>query len=206
MRKALFFTTVFSLLLFLTACGQVPGQISSNSSQESPSQAGAGTRRPDFGQPQRSADIRGIVKSIIGNEVTILKIDNINRRASSTVENRSGESNSSSARFSLSPGNSRMAGGARGGQGGFGGPGSPGVNDQDVDRTKMLEELKKLSTGEEKVIIPVGIKMLKPSVDTKQNREMLEATLNDITADKSITIWLSSSVSDKKVAEFVLIN
>lgn len=206
MRKALFFTTVFSLLLFLTACNQAPSQLSSNSSQESPSQARGGTRRPDFGQPQKPADIRGIVKSIVGNEVTILKIDNLNRRASSTVENRSGELSSSSARFSLSSGSPRMGGGARGGQSGFGGPGDPGVNGQGVDRAKMLEELKKLSTGEEKVVIPVGIKMLKPSVDTKQNGEMLEATLNDITADKSITIWLNSNVSDKKVAEFVLIN
>ena len=35
---------------------------------------------------------------------------------------------------------------------------------------------------------------------------MIEASLSDITPDKSITIWLNSDVTDKKVAEFVLIN
>jgi hypothetical protein len=49
--------------------------------------------------------------------------------------------------------------------------------------------------------------MLKSSVNADTNkREMVEATLADITADKFITIWLNTSVTDKKVADFILIN
>jgi hypothetical protein len=83
--------------------------------------------------------------------------------------------------------------------------GGPGGAQDENSRATMLAELKKISTGEEKVIIPVGIKMLKSSANGTK-REMVEANLSDITNDKMITIWLNQSVTDKKVAEFVLIN
>ena len=64
-----------------------------------------------------------------------------------------------------------------------------------------------MSTGEEKVIIPVGIQMLKADPNnTGKQRTMVEATISYITADKMVTIWLDATVTDKKVASFVMIN
>ena len=48
--------------------------------------------------------------------------------------------------------------------GGFGGPGGGPESASTSDRAAMLAKIKAMSTGEEKVIIPVGIKMLKPLV------------------------------------------
>lgn len=211
MRRKLFL--LFGLmgsLLVLTACGlQKSGQLPAGSQDKNASGEdfrGSQMRRPDFGQPDRAPDIRGLVKSIVGNEVTVLKLDMGARTASSTPDNKSGESGAGSttgaaAKLSLggtSPRTERM--------GGFGGPGGPGEQDSET-RAQMLAKLKEMSTGEEKIIIPVGIKMMKPSSDASTGkREMVEATLADVTSDKNITVWLNSSISDKKVADFVLIN
>ncbi|MCX6797665.1 MAG: hypothetical protein NTX66_00370 [Candidatus Falkowbacteria bacterium] len=173
---------------------------------------------PDFGQPKRQADIRGIVKSITGNEATILLVELPGGRgnaAGSSSTTPDGASSSSPAPVvSLNIGGNVGAGGGQGGRqgggGGFGGGGGRqggGQGGAPVDRAAMLARLKAMSTGEATVTIPVGIQMLKTAVDpsTKQ-RTAVEATLADITADKTITIWLNSGVADKKVAEFVLIN
>jgi len=213
MKSRIFVLATF--LVFLLALGgcTLKNQKVSND-QVNPEQSASdnvsnGDRRmPDFGQPERTADLRGIVKSIVGNEATILKIDFPgNRNASSTVDGDIGSSTNQqtdnreadSARLSL--------GGTIGGGGpmmGGGGPGRPMGEDENT-RAQMLEELKKMSTGEEKVIIPVGIKMLKSS-RSSDKREMVEASLTDITADKNITVWLNQEITDRKVAEFVLIN
>jgi hypothetical protein len=175
-------------------------------------------RQPDFGQPDRAPDVRGLVKSVVGNEVTVLKIDMPagGFQASSTSEQKSNtDKNSTRSAVSLtgSAGGRMMAGGP----GGAGGPGEQTTE----SRAQMLAKLKELSTGEEKIIIPVGIQMLK--MDTSDGkRTMVEATLADITADKNLTIWLSSGASagniasstasttavtaERKIAEFVLIN
>ena len=48
--------------------------------------------------------------------------------------------------------------------------------------------------------------MLKASDEGGRNPEMLEASLSDINTDASITVWLNTSITDSKVAEFVIIN
>lgn len=202
MKKKLTFSLLMvGLLFFVSACSDATK--SSNYKTNSNNQVG---RMPDFGQPKRQADIRGVVKSITGNEVAILKMD-INaggRRASSSSENANSENTKNSPSVSLSGASVPGSGGGR--MGGMGGPGGPGGEPM-TDRSAMLEELKKMSTGEDRVIIPVGIQMLKSSSNTETNkREMVEATLEDIKSDKMITIWLNNSVTDKKVAEFILIN
>lgn len=207
---------LFASLFVLTGCSQTAAPVgnqtrgaSNPNSQEDGSNsnrdnARAGRRMPDFGQPQRQPDIRGLVKSIVGNEATVLKIDMGQRQASSTPE--MGTSTKEGAALSFGNPNSpggRMPAGGPGGPGGFGGPGEQTEN----SRVKMLEELKKISTGEEKIILPVGIQMLKSSRnDETKKMEMVEASLSDITADKTVTIWLNAQITDKKVAEFVLIN
>ena len=62
-----------------------------------------------------------------------------------------------------------------------------------------------MSAGEEKIIIPVGIKMLKKD-NEKEDEKMVEATLDDISRDKMLMIWIDKDITDKNVANFVIIN
>ncbi len=223
--------TLLAGLFILTGC-------SSQNANNLKSQAGGpgvstpgGRRMPDFGQPQRQADIRGVVKSITGNAVTILKIDMAARRNNNaTSTETTGDSTRSATALSLGGRTGGGAGGARGGFGGFGGPGGGGQGSTGgtaTDRAATIANLKAISTGEETVTIPVGIRMLKSQVNsTTGKREMIEASLTDITADKTITIWLktntattnatttnatttnatSTNATSVNIAEFVLIN
>ncbi len=168
-------------------------------------------RQLDFGQPSREPDVRGVVKSIIGNEVTILKVDMPSRNNASSTPGQEAASNSSRSGATIN-----LAGGARVPSG----MGRPGEENNSDSRAQMLARLKALSTGEVQVVIPVGIQMLK--FDTSSGkREAVEATLADITADKSVMIWTAApaanmatstiastttNIVNKLVAEFVLIN
>jgi len=159
-------------------------------------------RRPDFGQPEREADTRGLVKAIIGNEITILKIDPLTRFARSGQDGeQEGEENDKDQKSgSLGIG---MTGGGR--MPGMGRGSRPGSGEVDAGmQTEMLERMKEMSTGEETILIPIGIQMLKPS-DNIEKIEMVEATFEDISANKMIQIWLNQDITDRKVAEFVLI-
>jgi len=208
-RNFLILPLFLTLIFLISACSfgknQANRQVGNQNSGSANSVGRGEPRMPDFGQPDRLPDLRGLVKSVTGNEVVILKVDlrgGRNDQASSTrpeAENGQAPQGQAPAASLNGPGgqNQRfdMMGGSR-----------PGEEDASA-RADMLARLKEMSTGEETVTIPVGIKMLKPQVDTAtKQRTMVEATLNDITADKTITIWLNASVTDKKVAEFVLIN
>ena len=207
-KKLSFGMAVIGLSFVLTACGTVKTTTTSLSS--SVANSGPNNRRPDYGQPSTSPEIRGLVKSVVGNEITVLKIDQIQHSATSTAST-TGETNRTPA-LSLSGagGSARQGGfvarsGGQGGGGGFGGPG--GDTNSTTDRAAMIARLTAMSTGEEKVIIPIGIKMLKADSNSAgKQRMMVEATITDVTADKMLTIWLDTSVTDKKVASFVLIN
>lgn len=200
-KKLLFSISGLGLLLILSACGSST-TASLNSGGQTPAKNIGTNRRPDYGQPTSSPEIRGLVKTIIGNEVNILKMDQV--RGATSTEARA----SSTPRMpSLSLAGTE-SGGGRGPGGGFGGGrGQGGDTGAATDRTAMLARVKAMSTGEEKVIIPVGIKMLKADPNSSAGkRTMIEATLSDVIADKMLTIWLDNSVTDKKVASFVMIN
>lgn len=198
-------TLILSSVLVLTGCSK-NSQIAKEQNSRS-GENGQERRMPDFGQPERQPDIRGVVKSVLSNEVTVLKIDLPNpghsassTSASGTVRNNEQAGKAGAALAITGSGTRMMPGGGMM----AGDPGGAGEQNSD-SRAQMLEKLKAMSTGEEKIIIPVGIKMLKGET-TNKKRTMVEATLADITADKSITVWLNSTITDKKVAEFVLIN
>lgn len=219
MKKTfIIFASFLFLLLILTGCTQNSKVVDKNQNEDAqPDNNGKSGRMrlPDFGQPERAADIRGIVKSTVGNSVTVLKIDMSNGRPN---DNEGGTTSSTSTdktapAVSLAgnaiPGGGQTGRGTGGGRFMTGGPGAPGGPGEQTEesRAQMLAKLKELSTGEETVLIPVGIQMLKSSVDTTtKKRTMIEATLSDIVADKTVTIWLNAAVTDKKIAEFVLIN
>ncbi|MFA5318675.1 MAG: hypothetical protein WC323_04390 [Patescibacteria group bacterium] len=166
-------------------------------------------RRPDFGQPERPADISGIVASIIGNEVTVLKIERPDRdNANNAAGNDSGDaeaegqSRNLGTAFNGSSGRIPGAGGVAGG-GMRGGGFAMNADNQ----AQILERMKEMSSGEEKVIIPVGIQMLKPdSENTTGEISMMEATLSDITANKMLRIWFDENITDKNIATFVVVN
>lgn len=190
----------FLLVLVVSACGKLNNN--DNSKEDASTiPSGSDLRRPDFGQPEREADLRGVVKSIVGNEAVILKMEaGVNRISASTSSEEIKEERAATLSLngvaSGGPGGGRMIPG--------GGPGSMG---ESGDRADMVETLKELSSGEETIVIPVGIKMLKAdSSNETVKREMVSATLEDIKTDKMITVWLNEDVSDKKVADFIFIN
>jgi len=221
MKKNLFFYggLLVALPLVLSGCGSA-ATVNSQSGSQSAASTTSGRRMPDYGQPSRPSDVRGLVKSIIGNQATILELPaGGGRRASSTpaTANSGGGSGTAAPAISLTGGAGRggfaggaggggggggFAGGAGGGGGGFGGAGGSATA-----RAAMIAQLEKSATGEETITIPVGIQMLKSGVDSAtQKRTMVAATLTDVTADKIITVWLNPAVTDQKVAQFVLIN
>ncbi len=143
----------------------------------------------DFERPEEKPNISGIVKTIVGNEITILKIERPEISNNNDGENANAEKDESE----------RNPGSGRGmGMGGGMGQLNTGTNDEESD--ERLEMLKRMSTGEEKVIIPVGIKMLKSN-----DGEAVIATLDDIAKDQMLMIWINETITDKNIANFVMI-
>lgn len=195
MKKTLFF--LFFLLIFsaiLTGCAKINNFTNTNTDNGG---AENNVRRPDFGQPDRQADLMGIVESIVGNEVTVLTMEMPDMEARQEARGESENENKSGSQvFSLN--------GA--GMGGGPGGGMRGIRPEGVDQESIISMMKEKATGEAKVIIPVGIQMLKRG--TSENGEqpnMVEASLTDITSETMLSIWLNQDVSDRNIAEFVLI-
>ena len=190
MKKITFFILLIITIFSLSACSKERAANTSNSRDH-------GFRRPDFGQPERPADIRGLVKSVIGNEVVVIKLERP-KKAAGDNEIENSEKNSKQTK-TLSPGAAfggkilKMRGNRR--------------SDMDKDnRAAMLERIKEMGSEEETIIIPVGIRMLKPDTDRTEGRlEMIEATLADVKPDKIISVWLDKNVTDRKIASFVLV-
>ena len=184
MKKILILLVIFSFVL--GGCsGNNSENINKNNSKE--------IKR--FEQPEGEADIAGLVKSITGNQVTVLKIEMNGMRKSS--EEMNFEKNDDSKVKTLTGATNIRKMGM--------GMGMSGRKPEDMDddsRSAMLEKMKEMSSGEEVVIIPVGIKMLKMDEDS---REMVNADLTDISKDSMISIWLNKEITDRQIANFVLI-
>jgi len=197
MKKVIFLSFSIFLVFILSACGK---QVQNN-----PNQGNFPKRPPlDFGQPETQPGLTGIVKSIVGNEVTILKIERPAGQGGpgeGMPMNQSGEQAASGNSSQEKKPSIAMNGGPQMG----GGPGM-GMrrNASEEEQKSMIEMFKEMSSGEEKVVIPVGIRMLKAS-DSGERREMVAATLEDIKQDSMLTIWLDETVTDRKIAKFVVI-
>lgn len=196
MKKTFTFILLIILAFSLTGCGKNGGN-GNNGSRE--------VRRPDFGQPESRPDITGIVKSITGNEVTVIKFDRPEMGEGEDWQGMQGDEEENEDRPQVNPG-ATFGGGSGGHGGGFGGMGgSRGGSQNGGDSGAFLEMMKEMSTGEEKITIQVGIRMLKFSEGEGADREAIEATLSDIKVDKMISVWLDDSVTDRNLASFVLI-
>ena len=148
-------------------------------------------------EPERDADIYGMVTSIKGNQITIMKFDpstmpGAKKSGSSADEQATTDENAISLGTSSSvmpgAGGGKMPGG--GGMPG-GGPGG-GSSSTSSTREDKLEELKKTSIGTETVTVPVGIPILvqSSSVDGQTTQEM--TTIRDLTSDTVVILWLKS--------------
>lgn len=190
MKNFLLILFGFALIFSLSACGKT----------DTATPRGFDRRMPDFGQPESDANLSGLVRSIVGNEVTILKIERPQFNREKGTEQGTETTSEDKQRTALS------FGGASGGtrpESGMMGRRQSG----DSDNSSMLEMLKEMSPGEEKVIIPVGIQMLKREETSERGTpNMIAATLEDIKQDSMLMIWLDDSINDRKVAKFVVIN
>lgn len=201
MKNKIWIIVLFLMMLSITGCQN--NQNNNSAKQENLNKEGF--RRPDFGQPEERANMSGLVKDIIGNEVTILKIERPNRNTENgeDPQKKEQEANSDPSKSTGQANITRTFSGT-GGTGLRGGMGMrsgtrPEMSDE--NRSAMLERIKSISSGEDKVLIPVGIRMLKFS-----NGEPVEATLEDVKQDKMLMIWLDESVADRNIAKFVVIN
>jgi len=198
MKKILVLSVIFVALTGLSGC---TGKTADNSG----SLANRDFRRPDFGQPEEPVDIRGLVSSIIGNEVSVLKIDRP-QFGNTDGENAGDQADSQDNARPLALGNATGGGQFPGAGGGrvFNGSGRPNADEN--TQAQMLERIKAMASGEEKVLIPVGIRMLKPDTASESKEPaMVEASLADIKTDTMLQIWLDKSVTDRNVASFVLV-
>lgn len=183
MKKSLIFALL--LMVSLTGCSMTNNESADGATNESNSRR----NMPDFERPEEEPSLSGLVQNIVGNEVSILEVDRGNRDMSAGSD----EDQDDSAPVAT------LGTGTGGGMGP--GAGMNGGQRPDMDEDQRLEMLKSMATGEKKVIIPVGIKMLK-----NEDGEMVEASLLDVSANSMLMIWLNDDIEDRNVAEFVIIN
>jgi len=189
MKKTIIFLLFLSIFgLVLTGCANKDGE--NNNTERK------GNRMPDFGQPEGFADIKGLVTKVVGNEVTVLKIE----RPEGFGEKNNNENTEDGDRKQTAS----LGGGMTGG-GPERGDRMGGANRDDIDKDAMIKKMKEMGSVEETIVIPVGIQMLKPDIESGDKPDMLEASLGDIEKDVMLNIWLDENVSDRSVAFFVLI-
>ena len=137
----------------------------------------------------------GLVKSVVGNEVTILKIERPAEGEGRFNDSKNKDVDEKKASLGTGTSGGRMPGMKR-----------AMMKNADVEaQAQMLKKMKEMSSGEEKVLIPVGIRMLMPDTSSKDKTSVLEASLSDIKIDKMIQIWLDENSTDRKLADFVMI-
>jgi hypothetical protein len=177
-KFSLLFVLMLGILVLSTGCGNSKNSNNSNSSTKDGSK---------YNNRDNPADIVGIVKSIVGNEAVIAKIDmekmKQQRQQNMTEEQKEKMKSNLTSQSGARPGGGmgmRMRGGAN--------------NDQ---RDEMSAEMLKNSTGDVKITIPVGISIKKSGQQ--------EGSLVDIKNGVMINIWLNETVTSTKVAKSIIL-
>lgn len=168
-------------------------------------------RMPDFGQPDEQADIRGFVVDVVGNQIKILKIERPQNGEGRPegMPDFQGELEGDAKATESAEQTTRTLGSMGGAMGGRPGGGFMRGGNREMDedaQAQMIERLKSMSSGEEEITIPVGIKMLKPDTESDSKEpNMIEASLSDVKTNTMLTVWLNDEVTDRNVAEFVMV-
>lgn len=140
----------------------------------------------NFKQPEREPEISGVVKSIIGNTATVAIVEK------QTGDNATEEvSDKNATAIGITTPTTNIPG-----------SGSGRLNrDATISDADRLAKLLERSTGQETLTVPVGIAMTK--ISEGEDRERIEANLDDLNSGSMISVWLNQEIKDKKVAEFV---
>jgi hypothetical protein len=166
-------------------------------------------------EPDRDADIYGMITSIKGNKITILKFDPSTMPGAKASDSSSEEEASENA-ISLGQTSSMPGGGGQGGPpsgGGFSREGGFGGSSSTTRQTK-LEELKTTSIGTETIEVPVGISIIDKTTATVGQVATEAGSFKDLSSDTMVVIWLeegdvaktedqSGEQEEKRIAEFI---
>lgn len=165
-------------------------------------------------EPDRDADIYGMITSVKGNQITILKFDPSTMPGAK--KNTDSKEDAATEENAISLGQTDMASGPGGGRmpsGGVmpsrpsgtstGGPfDSAAGGGESTTRESKLEELKANSIGTETITVPVGIPI---SIRSDAAASSEAGNLTDLTSDTMVVLWLKIAGSDttQSVAEFI---
>jgi len=139
-------------------------------------------------QPERTAEVIGIIKSIMGNEAVVAIMD-----MPGTSTDASEQTDAAAVSLTGTTGTTGTGGGGAGG----------GIGDKEA----MIAEKLKNSKENMVVSIPVGILMTKKVAGEVEGEggTTVEANLSDVVSGKMVSIWLHQEIADKNIAEFVSI-
>lgn len=157
-------------------------------------------------EPDREADIYGMVTSIKGNQITIMKFDPATMPGAKKSGSGAGSEEEAVSENAISLGTSNAMSGPGGKQGGppsgGGMPGDRGGGGSSsaatTTRESKLEELKADSIGTETVTVPVGIPILvqSSSANNSEAAVMEMGTIRDLTSDTVVILWLKPEDGD----------
>lgn len=158
--------------------------------------------------PSRDADIIGMIESVKGNQITVLKFDPSNIPAAAGqqtgMEQKIGMGENA---ISLGTSSSSMpgAGGPPGGFSSNGGPpegfsgsgsgsskGGSSSSGGSTSRASILSELKTASKGAETITVPIGIPILKAGATG--------VAFTQLASDTVVEIWLNTEGNESKAA------
>lgn len=158
--------------------------------------------------PRRDADIIGMIESVKGNQITVLKFDPNNIPAAAGQQTSSKQKigtngntislgTSSSGMPGAPPGGFSMpgAGGPPGGFSGSGSGSSKGGSSSSggpTSRASILSELKTASKGAETITVPIGIPILKAGTTG--------VAFTQLASDTVVEIWLDAAGNESKAA------
>lgn len=163
--------------------------------------------------PDREPDIVGMVEAVGGNEITVLEFDPdaVDVPMTGTQNSEKSTSESENA-ISLGQTSSMSSGGGMPGGGGPPGSGSSSSKSSSSrssssgssssNRETIMAELKSASTGKQKIVVPIGISILK-AASTDSGTQKENTSFTDLTSDTMVKVWLKKTEDGKSVAEFV---
>lgn len=161
--------------------------------------------------PDRDPDIVGMIEAVSGNEITVLEFDpdtaDVPMTGTQSVKKSTSENAISLGQTSSMPSGGGMPGGGPGGESSRSSSSSSkssssSSGNSSSNRETIMAELKSASTGKQKIIVPIGISILKVA-NAEGGTQEENTSFTDLTSDTMVKIWLKKTEDGKSVAEFV---